>query len=262
MRNYSFYLTVFILVTLLCLWCCTACMNESNDADLPNDSDVENTSDPDTDANGDGDTVKPTENPKSSEDDDLKPSDEVNKNTDEPAKEVELAECVSNNIKVYSLEELHEQITAIKALSPDDERYSTYAAMNFSSTEYYYIPDIEIEGYELKIIFIYESLFLYIYTPIGNPDTLTDIVYFTIAREPEPSGDTFASPLAVYGGTVEDGKLVHLDDDSAFFEVEPGHLGLVQLPESLAENVADEKSLLESLCKVRKVYVNSDHVTE
>ncbi len=100
--------------------------------------------------------------------------------------EITLNPCIDQSVHFTSFQEMETQIGAMSRLAETDERYATYAPLNASSVDYYYVPK-NLSGYTLVDITMLPHSFIYTYV---QDSTGAKVVYDLVrVWEEDPLAD-------------------------------------------------------------------------
>ena len=165
----------------------------------------------------------------------------------------------------YSLDELHQaMIDSWKPVDYSTEQGYLASINNVLSVQHYYVPTVSIDGYQLFRVCVSNTHFMYQYnrTDCEGATTRYDVLggfEILIPRTPYegkyPDAITdneryFTSPR------TEDGY-VYVERDATLYYPLNGNCAIIRV-----SNPLNDYDFIKTLCDVRRVTVNPDHVTE
>ena len=242
-------LTVIVCLLMFALFSCapTSAPNDSSFDDI-NEPKQENT---DTPENA---STSPTD----------KPYEKTGENEEiEETEEIVLLPCLYQQMTFTSLSEMKEQLSAIKTLSADDERYEEYAVLNIQDLEYYYQPNLPSE-YQLVTAELLPNLIIYTYEIPEKPG----MVQVTISRvwEEDPLIDVEqVTQQRRYNGYVYTRNHRYTD---IYFTIGGGYVVQVAVSMELFEannvfkNYWDAAIEICGIDDIQRISIKSNHVTE
>jgi hypothetical protein len=175
-----------------------------------------------------------------------------------PVDKSELLPCISNEVYFFSQNEMTQQLKTMRLLTPSDEQYNTYSALNTEALTSYYMPKPSfVAGYDFEISWINPKFIYYAYETKDDRGSIE----FEFCRI--PTEDPLSQIEQRYGIRREDGTIFIPHQHTLYFVVDGSHLGLVRVGGSLDTGTLDEIYFLEhAATQVVSVPLNPTHVTE